>query len=100
MGRRSIETEKQTLTERFEAGRRVIEAARREAQCLEKQVEEQERKSQAAGRKLQAFLETVAGLLQGKSDSVIPPREREILQKLDDLCNKVRSLLKCTGRKK
>ncbi|XP_047467801.1 coiled-coil domain-containing protein 170 [Mugil cephalus] len=88
VGRRSVETEKQTLTERFEASRRVIEAARRESQCLEKQVEEQERKNQATERKLQAFLEKVAGLLQGKSDSVILPTESEILQKLDNLCNK------------
>nr|XP_046268782.1 coiled-coil domain-containing protein 170 [Scatophagus argus] len=95
VGRRSVEMEKETLTERLEASKRVIEAARRESHCLEKQVEELERKLQsshaethAAEEKLQMFLEKVADLLQGKSENVIHPTEKDILHKVDNLCNK------------
>lgn len=91
MWRRSVEMEKQTLTERLEASKRVIEAARRESQCLETQVEELERRTQAAEGKLQAFLEKVVGLLQEKSEDIILPTERDVLQTLDHLCNKVKN---------
>eukprot|EP00064_Thunnus_orientalis_P009757 superscaffoldBa00001260_g9783 len=87
--------EMQTLTERLEASKRVIEAARRESHCLEKQVEELERKVQtshgeiqAAEEKLQMFLTKVASLLQGESEDIIPPKEKDILHKLDNFCNK------------
>ncbi|XP_056249690.1 coiled-coil domain-containing protein 170 isoform X1 [Seriola aureovittata] len=90
VGRRSVEMDKETLMERLEASKRVIEAARRESNCLEKQVEELERKlhssqgeTQAAEDKLKRFLKTLAGLLQVKSENVILPTERDILQKLD-----------------
>nr|XP_020463579.1 coiled-coil domain-containing protein 170 isoform X2 [Monopterus albus] len=92
MGRRSVEMETQTLTERLEASKRVIEAARQESNCLEKQVEELERKlqasqgeTQAAEEKREIFLKKVAGLLQGKSENIILPTEEVILQKLDKL---------------
>lgn len=98
VGRRSVEMEKETLMERLEASKRVIEAARRESHCLEKQVEELERKlqssqgeTQTAEEKLQMFLKKVAGLLQGKSENVILPTEKDVLHKVDNLCNKVRS---------
>ncbi|XP_005926143.1 coiled-coil domain-containing protein 170 [Haplochromis burtoni] len=88
VGRRSVEMEKQTLTERLEASKRVIEAARRESHCLENQVEELERRIQEAEDKLQAFLETLVGLLEKKCDDVILPTERDVLQTVDNLCNK------------
>ncbi|XP_054470379.1 coiled-coil domain-containing protein 170 [Anoplopoma fimbria] len=95
VGRRSVEMERGTLMERLDASKRVIEAARRESHCLEKQVEELERKlqtsqgeSQAAEEKLQMFLKKVAGLLQGKSENVILPTEKDVLQNLDNVCNK------------
>ncbi|XP_033498605.1 coiled-coil domain-containing protein 170 [Epinephelus lanceolatus] len=95
VGRRSIDLERGTLMERLEASKRVIEAARRESICLEKQVEELERKlqssqgeTQAAEEKLQTFLKKAAGLLQGKSQSVILPTEKDVLHNLDNLCNK------------
>ncbi|XP_045918942.1 coiled-coil domain-containing protein 170 isoform X2 [Micropterus dolomieu] len=95
MGRRSVEAEKETLVERLGASKRVIEATRRESHCLEKQVEELERKlqsskgeTQAAEEKLQMFLKKVAGLLQGKSENVVLPTEKDILHKVDNLCNK------------
>lgn len=98
VGRKSVEMEKETLLERLEASKRVIEAARRESHCLEKQVKELERKlqssqgeTQAAEEKLQMFLEKVAGLLQGTSDNVILLTEQDILHKVDNLCNKVRN---------
>lgn len=94
VGRRSVEMETQTLAERLEAGRRVIEASRRESNCLEKQVKELERKlqdsqgeTQAAEERLQMFLKRVAGLLQVKSENVILPTEKDILQKLDKVSN-------------
>ncbi|XP_028251985.1 coiled-coil domain-containing protein 170 [Parambassis ranga] len=93
LGRKSVEMEKQTLTERVEASRRVIEAARRESHCLEKQVEELGRKRQVAEGGLQVFLEKVSGILQEKSDTVVLPTEKDILQKLDHLCNKTVSEL-------
>ncbi|KAL3968611.1 doublesex- and mab-3-related transcription factor 6 [Sarotherodon galilaeus] len=88
VGRRSVEMEKQTLTERLEASKRVIEAARRESRCLENQVEELERRTQEAEGKLQAFLEKLVGLLEKKCEDVILPTERDVLQTLDNLCNK------------
>ncbi|XP_038585065.1 coiled-coil domain-containing protein 170 isoform X2 [Micropterus salmoides] len=95
MGRRSVEAEKETLVERLGASKRVIQATRRESHCLEKQVEELERKlqsskgeTQAAEEKLQMFLKKVAGLLQGKSENVVLPTEKDILHKVDNLCNK------------
>ncbi|XP_073339208.1 coiled-coil domain-containing protein 170 [Pagrus major] len=97
VGRRSVEIEKETLTERLEAGKRVIEAARRESHCLEKQVEELERNLQSSQREteaaeetLQVFLKKMAGLLQGKSENVVLPTEKDILHQVDDLCNTVR----------
>ncbi|KAI3367497.1 hypothetical protein L3Q82_026345 [Scortum barcoo] len=90
VGRRSVEMERETLMERVEASKRVTEAARRESHCLEKQVEELERKfqssqgeTQAAEERLQTFLEKVAGLLQGKSESVVLPTEKDILHTVD-----------------
>ena len=91
MGRRSVETENQTLSERLEASRRVIEAARRESSCLEKQVEDLQRKALASEGKLQVFLEMLAALLQEKCEGVILPTERDILNELDNLCNNVRN---------
>uniref|UniRef100_UPI0037E97DD0 coiled-coil domain-containing protein 170 n=1 Tax=Semicossyphus pulcher TaxID=241346 RepID=UPI0037E97DD0 len=98
VGRRSVEIEKGTLVERVDASKRVIEAARRESQCLEKQVEELEKKlqsskeeTQEAEERLQTFLKKVAGVLQGKSESVILPTEKDVLHKLDNLCNKLLS---------
>lgn len=98
VGRKSVEMEKDTLMERLEASKRVIEAARRESHCLEKQVKELERKlqlyhgeSQAAEEKQQMFLQKVAGLLQGKSENVTLPTEQDVLHELDNLCNKVRN---------
>lgn len=98
VGRRSVEIEKDTLTERLEAGKRVIEAARRESSCLEKQVEELERNLQSSQREteaaeqiLQVFLKKMAGLLQGKSESVVLPTQEDILHQVDDLCSKVRN---------
>ncbi|KAM7376207.1 hypothetical protein PAMP_005950 [Pampus punctatissimus] len=95
LGKKSVEIEMQTLTERLEASKRVIEAARRESHCLEKQAEELERKlqtsqgeTQAAEEKLQMFLKKVASLLQGESDHIIPPKEKDILHTLDNVCNK------------
>lgn len=84
--------EKQTLTERLEASKRVIEAARRESRCLENQVEELERRTQEAEGKLQAFLEKLVGLLEKKCEDVILPTERDVLQTLDNLCNKVKNV--------
>ncbi|XP_036926963.1 coiled-coil domain-containing protein 170 isoform X1 [Acanthopagrus latus] len=96
VGRRSVEIEKDTLTERLEAGKRVIEAARRESSCLEKQVEELERnlqssqrETEAAEQRLQVFLKKMAGLLQGKSESVVLPTQEDILHQVDDLCSKL-----------
>ncbi|KAM8736398.1 coiled-coil domain-containing protein 170 isoform 3-T3 [Acanthopagrus schlegelii] len=96
VGRRSVEIEKDTLTERLEAGKRVIEAARRESSCLEKQVEELERnlqssqrETEAAEQRLQVFLKKMAGLLQGKSESVVLPTQEDILHQVDDLCTKL-----------
>uniref|UniRef100_A0A7N8XU17 Coiled-coil domain containing 170 n=1 Tax=Mastacembelus armatus TaxID=205130 RepID=A0A7N8XU17_9TELE len=92
VGRRSVEVETQTLTERLEASKRVIEAARRESGCLEKQVKELEKKLQtsqeetrAADEKLQIFLKKVSGLLQVKCEDVVLPREEDIMQKLDKM---------------
>lgn len=86
--------DKEALMERLEASKRVTEAARRESNCLEKQVEELERKlqssqgqTQESEEKLQMFLKKVAGLLQVKSESVILPAEKDILQKLDKVRN-------------
>ncbi|KAF7670055.1 hypothetical protein LDENG_00084470 [Lucifuga dentata] len=94
-GQKSAEVEKQTLMERLEASKKVIEAARRESHCLEKQVEDLERKCQisqgeteAAQRKLQALLEKVTTLLQSASENIILPTERDVLHRLDHLCNK------------
>ncbi|XP_030247785.1 coiled-coil domain-containing protein 170 [Sparus aurata] len=96
VGRRSVEIEKDTLTERLEAGKRVIEAARRESSCLEKQVEELERnlrssqrETEAAEQRLQVFLKKMAGLLQGKSVNVVLPTQEDILHQVDDLCSKL-----------
>ncbi|KAF3700946.1 Coiled-coil domain-containing protein 170 [Channa argus] len=92
VGRRSVEMETQTLTERLEASKRVIEAGRRETSCLEKQVKELERnlqasqgETQAAEEKLQMFLKKIAGLLQVKSEHVILPTEKDVLQQLEQL---------------
>ncbi|KAK2826558.1 hypothetical protein Q5P01_020772 [Channa striata] len=92
VGRRSVEMETQTLAERLEASKRVIDAGRRETSCLEKQMKELERKlqasqgeTQAAEEKLQMFLKRVAGLLQVKSEHVILPTEKDVLQQLEQL---------------
>ncbi|XP_018559199.1 coiled-coil domain-containing protein 170 [Lates calcarifer] len=101
VGRKSVEMDKETLLERLEASKRVIEAAKRESNCLEKQVEELERKlqstqgeTQAAEDKLQMFLKKVAGLLQVKSDDVILPTEKEVLQKLDKTVSEMEAKLR------
>ncbi|CAB1415534.1 unnamed protein product [Pleuronectes platessa] len=100
VGRRSVEMDRETLMERFDAGKRVIEAARRESHCLEKQVEELERKLQssqretrAAGDKLQTFLRKVAGQLQAKSDNVIMPTEKDVSQSLDEMMSEMENRL-------
>lgn len=89
--------EKETLAERVEASKRVIEAGRRESLCLEKHVNELERKLQlshgetrAAEDKLQAFLKEAAALLQVKSDTVVRPTQQDVLHRVESLCNKVR----------
>lgn len=86
--------DKETLMERLEASRRVIEAARRESNCLEKQVEELERKlqssqkdAQVAEDKIQTFLKKVAGLLQLQCENVIQPTERDVLKTLEKVSN-------------
>lgn len=96
-GRRAMEVEKETLLERVEASKRVIEAGRRESLCLEKQVKELERRLQhsqgetrAAEERLQAFLGKVASLLQVKSETVVVPTEQDVLHIVENLCNKVR----------
>ncbi|TMS21379.1 Coiled-coil domain-containing protein 170 [Larimichthys crocea] len=90
VGRKSAEMEKETLMERLEASKRVIEAARRESRCLEKQVEELEQKiqssqgeTQAAEERLQMFLKKMAALLQGRCEDVVLPTERDVLNKVD-----------------
>lgn len=98
VGRKSIETEKETLVEWVEAGKRVIEAGRRESLCLEKQVKDLERRLQsshgetrAAEEKLQTFLKEVASVLQVKSETLVKPTEQDVLDKVESLCNKVRN---------
>lgn len=98
VGRKSIETEKETLVELVEASKRVIEAGRRESLCLEKQVKELERRLQssygetrAAEEKLQTFLREVASVLQAKSETLVKPTEQDVLYKVENLCNKVRN---------
>ncbi|KAM9707976.1 coiled-coil domain-containing protein 170 isoform 1-T1 [Menidia menidia] len=93
MGRRSVEAENQAWSERLEASRRVIEAARRESCCLEKQVEEFQKKSHASEGKLQVFLEKLATVLKGRPEDVIPPTETDVLNKVDNICNKVVSAM-------
>lgn len=97
VGRKSIEMEKDTLMEGLVASKRVTEAARRESHFLEKQLEELERKLQSSQRetrsaeeKLQMFLKKVAGLLQRTSEDVVKATERDVLQAVDNICNKVR----------
>ncbi|KAG8013177.1 hypothetical protein GBF38_021420 [Nibea albiflora] len=89
-GRKSVEMEKETLMERLEASKRVIDAARRESHCLEKQVEELEQKvqssqreTQAAEERLQMFLKKMAALLQGRTEDVVLPTEKDVLNKVD-----------------
>lgn len=79
------------------ASKRVTEAARRESHFLEKQLEELERKLQSsqqetrtADEKLQMFLKKVAALLQRTSEDVVRATERDVLQAVDNICNKVR----------
>uniref|UniRef100_A0A668ABG1 Coiled-coil domain containing 170 n=1 Tax=Myripristis murdjan TaxID=586833 RepID=A0A668ABG1_9TELE len=98
LGRRSIDVEQRSLMERLEASKRVIEAARQESQCLEKQVEELNRKvrisqeeAQAAQGQLQMFLTDLAALLHIECGDIVLPTEKDILQKLEDFCNKTRS---------
>ncbi|KAM3871165.1 coiled-coil domain-containing protein 170 [Diretmus argenteus] len=98
LGKRTTDMDKQSLTERLEASKRVIEAARRESQCLEKQMEDldkkfhiSQREAQAAHGQLHTFLEEVAALLQGDSEDVLLPTERNILQKLHNLCKRTMS---------
>ncbi|KAM9842575.1 coiled-coil domain-containing protein 170 [Aulostomus maculatus] len=98
LGKVSAEMEKQTLTERLEANKRVMEAASRESHFLEKQVRTLERKLQtsqgeiqAIEEKLQKFLKKVASLLHRESGDVFLPKEKDILLKLDDICNKTAS---------
>lgn len=98
-GRKDMEMEKETLVERVEASKRVIEAGRRESLFLEKQVKELERRLQwshgethAAEEKLQTFLKKVASLLQVKCETVVMPTEQDVLHKVENLCNKVRNL--------
>lgn len=86
--------EKETLMERLEASKRVIEAARRESRCLEKQVDELEQKiqssqgeTQAAEERLQMFLKKMAALLQGRCEDVVLPTERDVLNKVDKVSN-------------
>ncbi|XP_036006649.1 coiled-coil domain-containing protein 170 [Fundulus heteroclitus] len=88
VGRRGVETEKQTLSESLDASRRVAEAARRESRCLEKQVEELVAKARADEDKRERFLEKVARLLQERSEHVILPTEEDVLHNLDNFCNK------------
>lgn len=97
-GRKDMEMEKETLVERVEASKRVIEAGRRESLFLEKQVKELERRLQwshgetrAAEEKLQTFLKKVASLLQVKSETAVMPTEQDVLHKVENLCNKVRN---------
>uniref|UniRef100_A0A672YFD9 Coiled-coil domain containing 170 n=1 Tax=Sphaeramia orbicularis TaxID=375764 RepID=A0A672YFD9_9TELE len=100
MEKRSVESEKQTLTERLEAAKRVIEAARSESECLDKQLEEVHKKlqtsqdeTQKAEGNLQTFLQKAAAVLQGNSDDAVLPTEDNVLHTVDSLCNKVNSKL-------
>ncbi|KAG7510573.1 hypothetical protein JOB18_025613 [Solea senegalensis] len=104
VGRKSVEMDKDTLMEMLEASKRVTEAAKRESNCLEKQVEELERKlvssqgeTQAAEDKLKMFLKNVADLLWAKSENVIPPTEKNILQKLDKTVSEMQTRLCCVS---
>lgn len=97
LGKSSVEMENQTLTEGLDANKRVIEAARRESQCLEKQLEELEKKllitqreTEVAEQKLQTVLKQMASLL-GESGEILLPKDKNIL---DKLCNKVSN---CSG---
>lgn len=99
VGRKSIETEKETLVERVKASKRVIEAGRRESLCLEKQVKDLEKRlrssqgeTRAAEEKLQTFLKEVASVLHVKSETLVQPREQDVLNKVESLCNKVRNI--------
>lgn len=82
--------------EGLEASKRVTEAARRESSFLEKQLEELERRFQSSQRetrageeKLLVFLKKAAGLLQGTSDGVVEPTERDVLHAVENICLKV-----------
>ncbi|KAK7904601.1 hypothetical protein WMY93_017208 [Mugilogobius chulae] len=93
--KRSTESEKQTLLEQLEAGKRVIDAARRESQCLEKQVQEMERKihvsqseTEAAQGRLHRFLNKVVKVLQRGSTNTLLSTENDIGQNTEDICNK------------
>lgn len=99
VGRKSIETEKETLVERVKASKRVIEAGRRESLYLEKQVKDLEKRlrcsqgeTRAAEEKLQTFLKEVASVLHVKSETLVQPTEQDVLNKVESLCNKVRNI--------
>ena len=95
LGKRNTEMERQSLTERLEASRRVIQATQRQSECLEKQVEELEGKlhisqdeTQSARGQLLALLEKASTLLRCDSEGDSPPSEEDILQKLESLCTR------------
>ncbi|XP_072313881.1 coiled-coil domain-containing protein 170 [Eucyclogobius newberryi] len=95
-GKRSIESEKQTMLEQLEAGKRVIDAARKESQCLEKQVQEVERKlnisqseTEAAQGRLHRFLNKVVKVLQKGSTNTLLSTENAMGLNPEEVCNKV-----------
>ncbi|KAM6960666.1 coiled-coil domain-containing protein 170 [Aplochiton taeniatus] len=94
LGKKRTELEKQSLMERLDASGRVTEASKQEAQCLQGQVQDLDRKvqtsqaeTQAAHRQLQALLGKLASLLLRSAEGEAPT-EREILQRVDDLCSR------------
>ncbi|XP_033844592.1 coiled-coil domain-containing protein 170 [Periophthalmus magnuspinnatus] len=94
-GKRSTESEKQTLLEQLEAGKKVISAAQKESQCLEKQVQELERRlhisvseTEAAQGRLCMFLNKVIKVLQRVSTNTLLSTENNMGLNTEEVCNK------------
>ncbi|XP_055016419.1 coiled-coil domain-containing protein 170 [Boleophthalmus pectinirostris] len=99
-GKRSTESEKQTLLEQLEAGKRVINAARKESQCLEKQVQELERKlhisqseTDASQRRLHSFLNKVIKVLQRGSTSTLLSTENDMGMNMEETVSEMETRL-------
>ena len=99
MVRRSGEQERQSLLERVEAGRRVVAAAGREAQCLQGQVTELDgllhrsrAEAQASRGQLHRLLETLAKAsgLPGVPGPVVASQEMseaDVVGRVEVLCS-------------